>query len=148
MIDKNNDIFKYNKIPLSQWSSIKRGATSRNLEFTITMEYAANLLISQNMKCILSGVDISFGTLGSKNKTRNYIETTASLDRIDSSKGYVEGNVQWVHKMINTMKWTNSNFEFIKWCQLVTEMNYDESSDCGIIMPCHHDIIQKDIWVS
>ena len=29
---------------------------------------------------------------------------TASLDRIDSTKGYVRGNIQWVHKDINWFK--------------------------------------------
>jgi hypothetical protein len=26
------------------------------------------------------------------------------MDRIDSNKGYVEGNVQWVYKYVNLMK--------------------------------------------
>lgn len=29
---------------------------------------------------------------------------TASLDRIDGARGYVEGNVWWVHKDVNVMK--------------------------------------------
>lgn len=44
---------------------------------------------------------------------------TASLDRIDSAKGYVEGNVQWVHKRINLMKGTLSEKDFIAFCQMV-----------------------------
>lgn len=27
------------------------------------------------------------------------------FDRIDPNKGYIIGNVQWVHKHINMMKW-------------------------------------------
>jgi hypothetical protein len=46
--------------------------------------------------------------------------TTASLDRIDSSIGYVEGNVQWIYKPLNTMKGTLSNQEFIQLCKEVT----------------------------
>lgn len=30
---------------------------------------------------------------------------TASLDRIDSSKGYTIDNVWWIHKQLNWMKW-------------------------------------------
>lgn len=45
-----------------------------------------------NGKCALTGWDISFK------------DRTASPDRIDSSKGYVEGNVQWVHKDANVCK--------------------------------------------
>lgn len=48
---------------------------------------------------------------------------TASLDRIDSSKGYVEGNVHWVHKDINIMKWDFPLETFIKMCKFVAENN-------------------------
>ena len=51
-------------------------------------------------------------------------EQTASLDRIDNSKGYIVGNVQWVHKQVNFMKGTMEQKEFIKFCKLI-------SSKCG-----------------
>lgn len=51
---------------------------------------------------------------------------TASLDRIDSSKGYIEGNVQWVHKRINKMKLDDSDTEFIEWCRLIADFNKDK----------------------
>ena len=44
---------------------------------------------------------------------------TASLDRIDSNKGYIKGNVQWVHKDVNTMKMDHTQEEFIKICTMV-----------------------------
>ena len=46
---------------------------------------------------------------------------TASLDRIDSSKGYVKGNVQWVHKDINKMKTDFEQSIFIKLCKSVAD---------------------------
>lgn len=46
---------------------------------------------------------------------------TASLDRIDSSKGYVEGNVQWVHKDVNYIKQDLEESYFKKLCKLITE---------------------------
>ena len=45
---------------------------------------------------------------------------TASLDRIDSCKGYTIDNVQWVHKWINVMKSDHSQDEFIALCRAVT----------------------------
>lgn len=48
-------------------------------------------------------------------------EGTASLDRIDSSRGYVEGNVQWVHKDVNFMKQALSQERFVELCTLVAE---------------------------
>ena len=45
----------------------------------------------------------------------------ASLDRIDSTVGYIEGNVHWVLWDINRMKWNIPHEEFIKLCSLVAE---------------------------
>lgn len=50
-------------------------------------------------------------------------ESTASLDRIDSSKPYVKDNVQWVHKVVNNMKWDFDQNEFIEWCKIIASNN-------------------------
>jgi hypothetical protein len=50
-------------------------------------------------------------------------QATASLDRIDSSKGYIEGNLQWLHKRINIMKGNMSEKEFLDFCESVTLKN-------------------------
>lgn len=78
------------------------------------------LFLKQNRKCILSGIEIGFPKAwGVKSKTN----ITASLDRIDSSKGYVKGNVQWVHKTINSMKMNMSDINFIDLCKKVANNN-------------------------
>jgi hypothetical protein len=81
---------------------LKRNAEARNLEFNITKEYLWNLFESQNRKCALSNEILILPK--NKNEFRNKPQWNASLDRIDSSKGYIEGNVQWVTKTINKMK--------------------------------------------
>ena len=43
--------------------------------------------------------------------------STASLDRIDSSEGYVPGNVQWVHLVVNDLKSNMPQEEFLNWCR-------------------------------
>ena len=48
-----------------------------------------------------------------------YKEQTASFDRIDNSKGYEVGNIQWVHKEINMMRGTLSVDRFIELCEFV-----------------------------
>jgi hypothetical protein len=105
----------YKDISGTYWSSIKNGAKSRNIEFNITKEYVWNIFINQNKKCVYTNLDI---TLQEKHFIKNQ---TASLDRIDSSKGYIEGNVQWVHKTINIMKSYHSEQEFLNWCKLVSQ---------------------------
>ena len=52
-----------------------------------------------------------------------YKKISASLDRIDNNIGYIEGNVQWVHKWINVMKGAMSNECFIFLCNKVAENN-------------------------
>ena len=34
-----------------------------------------------------------------------------------SSEGYIENNVQWVHKHVNRMKSDKSDDEFLEWCK-------------------------------
>lgn len=89
------------------------GGKRRTIELKIDKEYAWLLFISQEMKCALTGIVLKFPV---KHKDKAW---TASLDRIDSSKGYVEGNVQWVHKDINMMKRIYNNQYFIEMCKLV-----------------------------
>lgn len=96
---------------------LNRMAKKRNLPCTVTISYLDTLLTLQNNKCKLSGIDILLTTESNKE------ECTASLDRIDSSKGYIEGNVQWVHKYINRMKSDFPDSVFIEFCKKVSEYN-------------------------
>lgn len=64
--------------------------------------------MKQHRKCNLSGVELEF------DKTNS-----ASLDRIDNTKGYTLENVQWVHKDINRMKNVFSQDYFIDMCHRI-----------------------------
>ena len=46
---------------------------------------------------------------------------TASLDRIDSSKGYVIGNVQFISTALNYMKNNMSHNDTIKLCNIIAK---------------------------
>lgn len=119
MTGKNSKLFKgYEEIPGRTWYTIKARAAKRSKVFDISIEYVWNLFIAQNKKCALSGLDIRFGQSNRKN-----IETTASLDRIDNKKGYVVGNVQWVHKTVNIMKNVYDQDHFISMCERITKFN-------------------------
>ena len=101
----------YKGVGKTYWNQVLSSAAGargrRVLELDITLEYIADLLESQDYLCKLSGLPISA------------VEGTASLDRIDSSKGYIKGNVQWLHKDINMMKRHYSQEYFIHLCKLV-----------------------------
>lgn len=104
------------------WSQLRGNAKRKRpgrkrLEFSITLEYIWDLYVDQGGKCALSGLSIDFVPLNHKTKGG----ASASLDRIDSSIGYIAGNVQWVHKDINIMKNKFSQEYFLDMCETVVE---------------------------
>jgi hypothetical protein len=105
-------------ITKSYWTPIERQAKRRGIPFEITREEAWALFEKQNQRCALTGVELKFST---NIRDQRGIHTT-SLDRIDSSKGYIIDNVQWVHKKINIMKNDLSTSDFIHWCELVVKL--------------------------
>ena len=104
-------------ISASYFCSLRRGARIRNLCFNITLEEIWRLFLEQNKKCALSGKELKFSTF------RNDYKANASLDRIDSSKGYTIDNVQWVDKDINFMKQSMNNQEFLNIVKKIYEVN-------------------------
>lgn len=70
------------------------------------------------MKCALSGINLILG-----HEKDGKTICTASLDRIDNNMGYVNGNVQWVHKDINFMKQDLTQLEFLNYCRLIAANN-------------------------
>lgn len=115
--EKNRSLYSFwrgfGEMDGSYWRNLRKGASLRNLTWTISKKFVWELFISQNRKCKLSGIDLDFS------KYKNGKRGTASLDRIDSSKGYTKNNVQWVHKDLNRMKWNLPDHEFINYCKLV-----------------------------
>jgi hypothetical protein len=83
------------------WKYTRRHAFHRGIEFALDKEATFAILVSQNNRCALSGVPLNFALSA---LVHMHGGTTASLDRIDSTKGYVAGNVWWVHKDVNRMK--------------------------------------------
>jgi len=81
------------------------------IEVDLTVEEAWELFLKQDRKCALSGVALTIADTA--------IYNDASIDRIDSSKGYTINNIQWVHKHINFMKRTYSQSYFIEMCRKV-----------------------------
>ena len=78
----------------------------------------------QNKKCALTGIELNLPT-----KHTEKWHTNASLDRINNSKGYIEGNLQWVDKMVNIAKQTYTQEEFIEMCMKVAKhLSHKESN--------------------
>jgi len=93
-----------------KWIQIITSANNRNINFNITIENGWSLFEKQEYRCALSGLHLDLDRKS----------CTASLDRIDSAKGYELDNVQWVHKDINNIKASITQDEFIHLCKLIT----------------------------
>lgn len=89
----------------------KSNALVRRIDWNVSFDYLAELLIEQDFKCALTGWDIH----------AMEINSPASLDRIDSSLGYIEGNLQWVTSKVNMMKQQYSQEDFINICIAVAD---------------------------
>ena len=104
---------EYKGIRISFFNKFKLGANDRGLDFEIDIDFASRLAKKQNYKCRYSGLDLKFNG--------NFKEITASIDRIDSSIGYLKDNVCWVHKDINMMKQQFTEERFVEMCRLVSD---------------------------
>lgn len=102
------------KIARWLWNRFRISAIRRGIEFNLTVEQMWQLAVAQNERCALSNQPLVFD-LNIKGKHN------ASLDRIDSSKGYVIGNVQWVTKDINLAKRDFPQDHFIDLCRMVAK---------------------------
>jgi uncharacterized protein YeeX (DUF496 family) len=70
-------------------------------EVTITCKDLQEVWDQQQGICPYSGFKLELSTLTKRAKDKRY---AASVDRIDSAKGYIPGNVQFVSTLINYMK--------------------------------------------
>lgn len=89
----------------------KSNALLRGIVWNVSFEHLADLLIEQDFKCALTGWDIH----------AMEVNSSASLDRIDSSIGYIDGNVQWLAGKVNMMKQSYTQEEFIEMCVAVAD---------------------------
>lgn len=99
----------------SIWNQVKTRAKRKGHVLAVTPSQAIDLLEQQQYRCRLSGSPISL--MPRKMHIAGY--STASLDRIDSSQGYLLENVQWVHRDVNFMKNNLSELEFVGLCAAV-----------------------------
>lgn len=121
---KNNPHWTgYGHISGRLWSKIKHCAKQSKRNLYISIKYVNSIFEKQNKRCALSGVEINTDI------TKGDIHRTASLDRIDSSKEYIKGNVQWVHKYINWMKSDHTEKEFIYWCHIISNYQNQKNSE-------------------
>lgn len=92
------------------YGSAKRGAKERGLVFDLTSEYVESIFPTH---CPVFHVSWE---RGARHKFR------PTIDRIDSSKGYTPGNVQFISHLANTMKSQATQEELKEFAQWVLDL--------------------------
>jgi hypothetical protein len=88
-------------------------ASKRGLEFNITLDYLETLLIEQQGKCFYTGLDMLLHI--------DKGEHSVSIDRYDSSQGYIRGNVVLCVTWANLMKNNHSYENFINFARIIVD---------------------------
>lgn len=85
----------------NQWEG---NAKRRNIDYDISKEYLQLLYEKQNGKCAYTGIELLSPTTYKEYNLGVGSPYNISLDRIDSTKGYIYGNVQFVCVWVNSSK--------------------------------------------
>ena len=113
------DITKHSKNRIDEYTGIRaffRRIKNRLHDYDIDLEYLKDLWEKQNI-CIYTGVKLGLP----KSKGFNNPLYTASLDRIESDKGYVKGNLQFISIAANNAKNSMSHNQMLEFCELILQ---------------------------
>lgn len=102
------------------WKSISNN-TRKPIE-NLTMKDLQNVWDNQNGICVYSGIELILPTHTNINQYKDY--EYASLDRIDSSKNYEIGNIQFVSRTVNFAKNSMSHEHFKEFIDLIVKNYY------------------------
>lgn len=91
-----------------------KGCTDPNI---VDKEYLEKLWKEQQGRCAITGLPLELRLRKKKHLIKDR-RLQASLDRIDNTKGYVEGNLQFICWPLNMWKGTNTEKDFIKCLEL------------------------------
>lgn len=100
------------KSPRYSFSSTLNMARKRGAEVSINQDYLMALYDQQEGLCALSGVRMTWAT----GKTE---PTSISMDRIDGSKGYIDGNVRLICMAVNAFRGIMNDQDLLKMARAV-----------------------------
>ena len=99
----NSGRVKTQSAPIKMWRRAKARAVRKDLDFNIEIE---DIEIPKMCPILKIPLFVSTGKSGA-------YKNSPSLDRIDSSKGYIKGNIQVISQLANSMKGA-ANWEELK----------------------------------
>lgn len=96
-------------------SSIRQGAKKRGLSFSLTHEDLIALWESQDGRCAITGVPMTWKV------GQGRLPTAVSVDRVDGERGYEPGNIRLVCNAVNIMRGQFSDCKLRDWAKLISE---------------------------
>lgn len=95
----------------------KSNIARKNIIYNVTVDDLYDIWKKQNGICVYTGVKLTLKNKNSINVCSNNF--MASVDRIDSSKGYTKDNIQFISRTANLAKHTMSHEEMVEFCKIV-----------------------------
>ena len=99
--------------------NVRQRCKTYGYELQITRLDLLEIYQKQNGKCALTGQEFDLSVRHGNTVKPN----SMSIDRIDSNKGYVPGNVRIITAMANTAKGRWTDEELINFCKQVVKHN-------------------------
>lgn len=95
----------------------KKKRVKYDVELDFDLTYLLNLYVEQSGKCAISGIQLTSLLY------EGHINTNASIDRINSHKGYSKNNIQLVCSIVNKMKLDMTKEELMFYCKEILRNN-------------------------
>jgi hypothetical protein len=119
-----DEYFKFeeikNKLKFLNQNIARAANRGENSQFiNVGLDYLFETGEKQKWKCSLTGAPLEFVRGGTNWLGKWCNPNSCTIDRIDSSKGYVQGNIQLITWKANCLKQHLDNDEFIEFCKEV-----------------------------
>jgi hypothetical protein len=96
-----------------------RGDVSQKIE--VSLDYVYSVGADQDFVCALTGSELEFTRGGQMWLGKWCNPNSCTIDRIDSNKGYIKGNIQLITWKANCLKQHLNNEELIEFCKDVAQ---------------------------
>lgn len=107
------------------FKDLRSNAKKRKIQVNITLQDIKDLYISQNKQCAISKITMTHQATDRKEGDQHILNKwNISVDRIDSKKPYTKDNIQLVCAIINRLKMSLSDEDFLFLCGCITQTNF------------------------
>ncbi len=109
------------RLLLERWHGLVERAKKKGLIVDFKWNFLKELYIKQKGKCAVSNIEMTYEMFNGRTPTN------VSVDRIDSSIGYLQSNIQLVCMAVNQMKSDLDIKQLIYFCTQIIETNENKN---------------------